>query len=241
MRPPTRLLHASDLHLHWQQCDPALDCLRGLRDAAARLGAQAVLIAGDVFDTADQPADFVEAVAKEVELFPQPMVLIPGNYDIRYSADESDALGVLAELLPGRHRVLADGEGESALLLDGALHIWGRGMPEHSPHNDPLRGVVSVEDTARWSVAIAHGELTRSRRGMRSSPIVLDDHAQALRSVHYLALGHHDDSHIERFGTTVVCYSGSASSVLGSREFAVVDLVDPGGATVEIHRLGPPT
>ena len=71
----------------------------------------------------------------------------------------------------------------------------------------------------------------------RSSPISLERHHDTLQDVHYVALGHHDESHITTYGQTVVCYSGSASPVLGTTEYAVVRFEDPVGASVTIHRL----
>ena len=237
MRRPVRLLHTSDLHLHWQQAAPSLRSLRALRAAAEAARAEAVLMAGDIFDTAEQPSDFVREVAREVECFAAPVVMIPGNHDLRYSEAERDALAELAALVAPRHRLLADVRGEALRLLDGALHLWGRGMAEHTPRNDPLAGLLASDDPRTWSVVLAHGELMATEGGLRSSPIVLDRHAAPLSGVHYLALGHHDDAHVTRAGRTVVCYSGSASPVLGSTEYALVDLAEPAGASVQILRL----
>ena len=55
MRRPVTLLHSSDLHLHWSYFDQSLWTVRGLAAAAAEAGAEAVLVAGDIFDTSEQP------------------------------------------------------------------------------------------------------------------------------------------------------------------------------------------
>jgi len=237
MRTPARILHTSDLHLHWQHPGPGLQSLAALRAATRSHRADAILVAGDVFDTANQPPTFIDAVAAELNQFECPVILIPGNHDIRYSDAEPDALGDVGSTLEGHHRLISDPNGESVQLMDGALHIWGRGMPEHTPENDPLKGITAGEAGSSWSVVIAHGELTSASASRRSSPIVLERHAARLEQIDYVALGHHDDAHVTRFGSTLVCYSGSASPLLGSMEFALVDFTEPVGASVQVLRL----
>jgi DNA repair exonuclease SbcCD nuclease subunit len=237
LRPPVRLLHTSDLHLHYEQEAAAVRAIRALRATADEVEAHLVLMAGDIFDTSDQPTEFVQTVAEELGSFGQEVALIPGNHDIRYSPTEADALGMLGELIRPRHLLIDHADGEAALLVDGAVHLWGRGMPEHSPRNDPLAGLVSSDDPAAWSVVMAHGELSEPHSLGRSSPIYLARHADALSRVHYVALGHHDDAHVTALGSTVVCYSGSVAEAHGTGEYAVVDLRDE-QATVTIHRMG---
>ncbi|MCB9491078.1 MAG: metallophosphoesterase family protein [Dehalococcoidia bacterium] len=237
MRHPVTILHASDLHLHWAYLEQSLWSLRALAAAADRAGAEAILMAGDIFDTTEQPDEFVDHVAAVIRDVGVPVVMIPGNHDIRYSARERDALGDLGLAIGPRHRLIAHADGESVALAGGAIHLWGRGMPEHSPRNDPLHGITAAGRDDAWSVAIAHGELTTGESSMRSSPIVLERHRDALREVHYVALGHHDNSHVTRFEETLVCYSGSASPVLGTTEYAVVRFEEPTGASVDVRLL----
>lgn len=236
MRPPVRLLHTSDLHLHYEQAPAGFRAIRALRTTADDAGAQLVLMAGDIFDTADQPADFVQAVAAELGAFSQQIALIRGNHDIRYSPTEADALGLLGGLVRPRHLLLDDVDGESVLLVNGAVHLWARGMPEHSQRNDPLAGLTASDDDGVWSVVMAHGELSEPHSMGRSSPIHLAKHTEALSRVHYVALGHHDDAQVTSFGSTVVCYSGSVAEAHGTGEYAIVDLRD-GQASVTIHQI----
>lgn len=235
-RRPIRLLHASDLHLHWEQAPHALASIRGLAAAATRDGADAVVMAGDIFDTANQPAAFVHEIAAAFAQFTRPVVVIPGNHDIRYSATEPDALGDLGDLLADDHRVIVAHDGESHLFADGALEVWGRGMPEHSPRNDPLQGIPVAARNGVWRVVVAHGELMEDHGLSRSSPIILERHRHALDGVDYVALGHHDAHSLHQWGRTVVCYSGSASPLQGASSYAIVDLADPHGARVTIAR-----
>lgn len=235
VRQPVRLLHASDTHLHWEQAVDALWCIEALRGAAEEHGAHAVLVAGDIFDTANQPAEFLATVAEQLNRFTSPVVLLPGNHDIRYADTEPDTLRLLGDLLRADHHVIEDPLGESVDLLDGAVHLWGRGMPEHTPTNDPLAGVAVSPDPASWSVAIAHGEVVINS-ARRSSPIDLQKHRANLEGIDYLALGHHDEPSVIDFEPALVCYSGSASRTLGAQTFALASL-ESSGVSVEIHSL----
>ncbi len=231
-RAPLRLLHCSDLHLDHARESAAIETLRALRAFAAERGAAALLLAGDLFDRASQPATFVHRVAAELAGLDMPIVGIPGNHDIRYDERETEAIALLAAPLDGRFTLLSSPAGEAVTVLGGALTVWGRGMPEHSLRNDPLHGLAAQPHTGAWQVALAHGELVE----YGSSPIVLERHAHALQHIDYLALGHHHAPSVRQFGRTVVAYSGAASGTFGRAEVAVVDLT-AAGVSVETGRL----
>lgn len=226
MRPTLRLLHVSDLHLHHTHRREAIATIRAIGVAASDAGATAILVAGDVFDSTNQPDDFVKDAAAEISALPRPLIAIPGNHDIRYVEADGDALGLLASLSRGPHRWII-GEPESIELLDGRVRVWGRGMPEHTRSNDPLRGLSAASEGAAWHIAMAHGELSAAH-GHRSSPILLERHAEALSSVDYLALGHRHAPEQLQLERTLVAYSGSASPVIGVGDAAVVDLSEAG-------------
>ena len=105
-----------------------------------------------------------------------------------------------------------------------------------TPLNDPLDGLPAMPLDGAWNIALAHGPLTGSRLTGRSSPVVLERHAAALRNVHYLALGHHHEPAAQTFGRTAVHYSGSASTVVGPGTVAVADF-DGERTTCAIHPL----
>jgi DNA repair exonuclease SbcCD nuclease subunit len=231
-----RLLHVSDLHLHWEEPRASFETVEAIAQAAVSNQADAVLIAGDIFDTAAQPEEFVRRVLRPLVGLTPPVVAIPGNHDLRYAANELDLLELLPRLLGERHRLIADPVGESVTLLRGALHVWGRGMLEHTPENLPLDGARSFGE-ASWNVVIAHGELLETNRLQRSSPIVLDRHLPALEGVDYLALGHHDAPSQTTFRGTLVCYSGSASPLLGPGVYALVELGEESGVTATCRNL----
>jgi DNA repair protein SbcD/Mre11 len=239
-RPPLRLLHASDLHLHHSHPLEAALLVGALGDAATAAGASALLLAGDVFDSSNQPAAFVESVAEAFRSIRIPVVAIPGNHDIRYSERDGDAFGTLASLLDPHHHCFDAEDGATIEMLGGGVHVWGRAMRVHTPENDPLQGLrAGLHASANghgWRIALAHGELVDGPT-YRSSPIRLDRHDEALSGVDYVALGHHHSPSARRYGRTLVAYSGSASTIVGPGSYALVTLSE--AATAVEHRSLP--
>ena len=239
--PRLRALHCSDLHLHGTHAEHALATVRALRAAAERHAADLVLLAGDLFDAPAQPDSLIEALAAELARLPVPLVAIPGNHDIGAGnvGHAADAIVRLFALLDERATLLAAPGGETAIVADGRARVWGRGMPEHSPANNPLEGLRAMPEDGRWNVVIAHGQLTELGGEGRSSPIALERHAEVLRGVHYLALGHRHTPTEHQLAGTTVRYSGSASNLVGRGTFAITEF-DGVRTTVAIERLAVP-
>ncbi len=238
-RPPLRLFHCADVHLTYVRREESLETIAGLARAAEESEADCVLIAGDLFDSTNQPAEFVDDVAEAISAFRIPLVAIPGNHDIQYSERDRDAFGSLFSQLNGRVTTFVDAEGASATLNDGRLQIWGRGMPEHTPENDPLAGLPRIDGTnGAWHVAIAHGYLMDSPSG-RSSPIIPSRHREALATYDYLALGHHHLATQIMFEGMLITDSGSPTAGTRRRTYAIVDMAE-GSVTSVIHELDLP-
>ena len=236
MATSLRALHCSDLHLHEVQFEHGVETVGMIAAAARCQRADVVLLAGDVFDAATQPTAFVARIAEELAAVAVPLIAIPGNHDIAYSPSDGDAIGDLFAALGDSSTLLRADEGGSALVADGRIRVWGRGMPEHTRANDPLDGLPAMPLDGAWNIALAHGELTRSLSSPFGSPIILDRYAEVLGNVHYLALGHHHVPAAQAFGATAVQYSGSASTVVGAGTVAVVDF-DGEHAISAIHGL----
>lgn len=226
-RPPLRLLHCADLHLTHQAWDASIATLRALAEAAGQRRVDQVLMAGDLFDSSKQPDEFADAVAEEMAAFPAFVAAIPGNHDLLYSKWDPDPFGRLFEQLGAEALALTDHAGRCVRLADGRLRLWGRGMPEHTPENDPLEGLPALEADDSWRVAVAHGYLMERPNG-RSSPIVPGRHREALATFDYVALGHHHGAHQLDFEGTLIADSGSASPIVGRGLFTVVDLNETG-------------
>lgn len=234
-RPPLRLLHCADLHLTHSAWDASIATIRALREATETHGAEQVLMAGDLFDSAKQPEAFVDAVAEEIAAMPVFVAAIPGNHDLMYSKWDPDSFGRLFEQLGHEALALAGEVGTCVELAEGRLRLWGRGMPEHTPENDPLAGLPLLEADTSWRVAIAHGYLMDAPNG-RSSPIIPARHRAALGTYDYVALGHHHAPHRLDFDGTLMMDSGSASPIVGHGSYAVVDL-EESGVRVEVGEL----
>src|ERR1700736_3453402 len=89
LHPPARdivVVHSSDLHvdhdysarLHGGDGTAGLGCGR---DAAGDLAADAVLLAGDSFDSHRVPQNLIEQAAAVIGAAALPVVILPGNHD----------------------------------------------------------------------------------------------------------------------------------------------------------------
>jgi DNA repair exonuclease SbcCD nuclease subunit len=237
-RPPLRLLHFADLHFAVSQREDSLALATAIERLAVQQGADYVLLAGDVFDSASQPDAFADDIAEALSVCRVPIAAIPGNHDIQYSEYDGDPFRRLFHHLRDSAVSLVHEDGEELTLADGRLWLWGRGMPEHTPENDPLSGLPERAVDGAWRVAIAHGYLLDAPNG-RSSPILPAKHREALATVDYLALGHRHLATQVTYGHTLITDPGSGTSTSGHRTYAVVDFAD-GGVTSTIHDLALP-
>jgi len=224
VRKKLRLLHTSDTHLggDWH-VEQARAALAALVDAAPRLGADAVLIVGDVFDHARVPEAELEFFVAQMARLALPAIILPGNHDL-YDA-ESLYRRTPFHRAPRNLRIFSQHQGEIISLPDLTLDLWGRAMPAHTPEFHPLEGMPAGSN-GHWLVALAHGHFHfEDDRERRSSPIFPQEVAQA--PCDYLALGHWD-RHIEvSCGGVKAVYSGSPLPTGGVGEITVVEL-DPG-------------
>jgi DNA repair exonuclease SbcCD nuclease subunit len=236
-RPPLRLLHCADLHFAVNAREDSIDLAAAVRTLAAERGADCIVMAGDVFDSASQPDAFVDDIAEELSRSSVPIVAVPGNHDIQYSSYDGDPFARLFGHLRGSAVALVSHAGEELTMADGRLHLWGRGMPEHTPDNDPLQGLPELDGDRRgaWRVAVAHGYLVETPNG-RSSPILPMRHREALATFDYLALGHRHLPTQVTFEGTLITDSGSGCSTAGHRSYALVDFEDE-SVTSTIHEL----
>ena len=218
-----RLVHTSDTHLGDPMGHPrAEEVLSSVVDAVERLGADALLLAGDVFDNERVSDDVVARFVAEMGRMDAPVIVLPGNHDLAHKT--SVYLRPPFDDAPPNLRVLTDPEGETVSLPDLGLELWGRAMLSHTPDFRPLEGMPDPAED-RWLVALAHGHFHfEDDRDQRSSPIYPDDVAAS--NCHYLALGHWD-RHVDvsRADTTAV-YSGCPYGPIGAPEQGAVCVVD---------------
>lgn len=230
-RPTLRLIHTSDVHIS-DDCNPArrLDGLRAVVEAALRRRADAVLIAGDLFDCARADASDVWAALDELARLSVPTLVTTGNHDALGPPSVYDRVSLLDA---GEHlRFLGDPSGSHLVLDDLGLTVWARALVDHHPGHDPLQGYGAIGN-GHWQVVLAHGHYTAmGERAERSSPIRAERIAQL--GCDYLALGHwHRFLDVSSAGVPAF-YPGSPSEPGGSYPSANLVTLDPeAGTSVE--------
>lgn len=229
-----RLIHTSDTHLG----DPAghprgEEVLASVVDAVERLGADALLLAGDVFDNERVTDDVLDRFVAQMGRLDVPAIVLPGNHDLAHKT--SVYRRPPFDEAPPNLRVFRNPEGETLAFPGLWLDVWGRAMLSHTPDFCPLAGMPEPTE-GRWLVALAHGHFhDENDRDQRSSPIYPDDIAAS--NCHYLALGHWDrHADVSRAATTAV-YSGCPYGPIGAPEQGAVCVVDLNPETGVSYRL----
>ena len=228
-RSKIRLVHTSDTHLGdgW---DPsaAERALSAVVDGVHQLKADALLIAGDVFDNARIPDSLLEFFVSEMRRLEVPAIILPGNHDL-YDAGSLYRRNPFNNV-PSNLHIIRRTTGETISIDSLGLDVWGRAMDNHTPAFRPLAGMTATHED-RWLVAMAHGHFHfPDDTEERSSPIYGRQVAES--PCDYLALGHWERFEDVSQGEVTAFYSGSpmgASNVRGQIAVNVVDF-DPAGA-----------
>ena len=223
---PLTLLHMSDLHIGTDiRPEEALAGLETALALARETQADAILIAGDLFDSHRVPNETVSGVMDDLGARGVPVVVLPGNHDT-----------VLTERLwsgdlPRGVTVRRRSEGELVFLEELRLAVWGRPVYVHEPRFRPLEGMPPRPGNG-WYVAMGHGLLIDDddeQETMRSSPISPTELGEA--GCDYIALGHvHVFRDVSQNGVPAF-YSGATSGA-GTRSIALVELNPSAGVTV---------
>jgi DNA repair protein SbcD/Mre11 len=225
-RRPATLVHTSDCHLANNDGGLGQLAFEAAVNLAIHRRADALLIAGDLFDHSRVGPEIVLWVADELNRFPGTVVLLVGNHDCldETSVHHRHDLRALCDRLI----MLNDPDGTSVDVPDSDITVWGRGMVEHAPEFRPLANA-PVGRSDRWSVIAAHG-LLDAEPG-RSSPIMSTELAEL--TADYVALGHiHVHTIVReqpptRYSGSTVTYGRGKSGCL------VVDFIPDAGAIVE--------
>ena len=218
-----RLIHTSDTHLgdDWDP-DAAQRALSAVVDGVHLFHADALLIAGDVFDNARISDAVLEFFIAEMTRAQVPAVILPGNHDL-YDAASLYRRAPFASGTENLH-IITGTRGETLSLPHLTLDIWGRAMDSHTPAFRPLAGIPS-ERNGHWRVAIAHGHFHYSDdTEERSSPIRPHEIAEA--NCDYIALGHWERfEDVSQAGVTAF-YSGSPMGAASAQGKIAVNVVD---------------
>ncbi len=224
--------HASDVHIDDSYTanlfgGDGAGPLRAVLEAAKKVGADVVMLAGDTFECHRLPDALLERTAATMREFGLPIVLLPGNHDpaIEEAVFHRPAFAKL-DLL----HILGVTHEEAVRFSSLDLEIWGRAHRDYSDM-DPLATVRGR--TTRWQIAMAHGHHEpapdRSTR-LRASWLIGDDEIAATKA-DYVALGHWNRRVQVGTGDIHAWYSGSPDY---ARSINVVRL--SGNGTVDVGR-----
>ena len=217
-----RILHTSDLQLGMTRrffdaeaqaryTDDQFAALRKLANIADERECDAVVVAGDVFDSVQPRRSIVSRTIEALNEFHVPVFLLPGNHD----PDSPEAIWSTRDLpsqLPSQVVVL----GDSAIhrLAHGLLEIVGARWTSRRPDRDLVAETLAgLEPPARGTtrILVGHGGIDVINPDPGNQNLIRLDHVEEALSrgiIHYLALG--DRHSALQVGTTGrVWYSGA--------------------------------
>jgi DNA repair exonuclease SbcCD nuclease subunit len=228
---PLVIAHSSDIHVddHFAARQHGGDALYPLRQvivAAQGVGADLLLLAGDVFEHNRLPQTVVDETARLLDKAELAVVMLPGNHD-PLTPDTPYRRGV-AE--PSNVHVLGVSVEQAILFEEWELEIWGHAHQDYS-NMLPLRS--PHPRTTRWQIATAHGhyEADPAAADGRLLPSWLISEADLLATgADYVALGHWNRHVRVGNGAVPAYYSGSPDL---ARTINVVRLSPYGTITVD--------
>jgi DNA repair exonuclease SbcCD nuclease subunit len=204
------IAHSSDLHvdhdhtarLHGGDGAAGLACVLAAARAAS---ADAVILAGDTFDSHRVPQKLIERAAEIIARAALPVVLLPGNHDpaVPEAVYRHGPLARLANL-----HVLGVTHEEAVLFPELELEIWGRA---HRDYFDMVPFERARSRCSRWQIAVAHGHYQPlPDRSLRPRPgWLIGDEDIAATGADYVALGHWNRPAKVGNGKVAAYYSGA--------------------------------
>ena len=233
------IIHAADFHIgakfDFLPSARAADAvnlqftaLQSMIGYAASSAADAVLIAGDLFDTPDIRPQIASAVFTLLGKCPCPVFISPGNHDY-YHAGSVYA----TQPLPQNVHVFRERFLEPAALPDGKTVIWGAAFQDNKatiPLDAPL-------DPSKVNICLMHGEL-----GGAGGYNTISESAVLGSRFDYIALGHnHRFSGVFRISQTALscpgCFAATASNELGIKGY-LAGQVEKGDISLTLHPSG---
>jgi exonuclease SbcD len=181
------MLHIADCHLDSGGRGDAERAFARLIDLAARERVDALVIAGDLFDSARVSEAVVAWTAAQLNRLACDTAILPGNHDALLPGSPYE-VHRLAERCR-RVTVISDHAGESVRLAGERIVVWGRPVVEHAPWFEPLADV-PPRPADCFAVIVAHGLVIDhdGEETVRGSPIYRCQIEGA--GWDYVALGH---------------------------------------------------
>lgn len=203
------VVHSSDIHVDDGYTARLYDGdgtmgLRYVLATARELGADLVLLAGDVFEHNRLPADIVRRTAELLHDSGLPIVMLPGNHDP--AVPESVYHRGVSE--PPNVHVLGVTHPEAVVFPEWELEVWGHAHYDYG-NMAPLQRPRAR--TTRWQIAMAHGHYdgpSDPTAVNRPSWLISDDEIVAT-GADYVALGHWNRAIQVGTGPIKAFYSGS--------------------------------
>lgn len=207
---PIKILHMADIHFG----RPATGLPENLRDIrrqevratfskainlANEENVDAVLIAGDLFDTSDTDKSTLNFLSGEFNKISHiPVFITPGNHDPLGSAyNELANLGC-------ENLIIFGNECTSKIFSEKNFAVYGIGF-DNEVVTDHLLMRIKAEDENAVNIAVVHGELVANGD---YNPITESDISSS--GMDYVALGHvHTYSGINKTGKTHYAYCGT--------------------------------
>ena len=224
------IAHSSDLHVdhdhtarrHGGDGAAGLACVLAAARAAS---ADAVILAGDTFESHRVPQKLLMRAAQIIAQAGLPVVLLPGNHDpaVPEAVYRHGPLAGIENL-----HVLGVTHEEVVLFPRLELEIWGRA---HRNYLDMVPFERLRPRRSRWQIAVAHGHYQpRPDRSTRLRPgWLIGDDEIAATGADYVALGHWNRCAKVGDGKVAAYYSG-APDYAGT--INLVRLGADGGVTV---------
>lgn len=243
MKSPIRIAHASDVHLdsdyfggddNRESCEAYRTVFSNLLDGIQAQNPDIFLLPGDLFDSNRASDETIRWSMEMLGALPFPVVMIPGNHDClaengvfrRYDFGALDNV-----------TFLADPEGETAQLETPLVHLWGKGMIDHTPEFFPLQGLAPAKE-GYWNLALGHGiYVGKDGNSYRSSPVSAKEIAES--GYDYIALGHHHALLDVSQNNTVAFYSGAPMPISSQDKgtYLLTELTEGENADVTIHTV----
>lgn len=238
-----RVLHAADLHLdspfQGLSRDKAIARREEQRSLLRRIGelamdrqADILLLAGDLFDSANTFSETAAEIGRTLSKLPIPVFIAPGNHDpyTPRSAWERTAFGRNVHIFCREAM-------ECVALPEKNVRVWGSAFTERY-RTSPLADFAAEKQPDTLDLMVLHGEVGNPASGY--GPIT--ETQLAASRMDYVALGHvHAGSGLRRAGDTFYawpgCPEGRGFDELGEKGVLLLE-VEPGTCRAEFIPLG---
>ena len=244
-----KILHTADIHLGAKfsglgnkgasQREQLRATFRNVIATAINERVNIVLIAGDLFDSNQQPQRNVDLVIEQFNLLGSnniPICLIPGTHD---SLDSSSIYRKInfEDKCPNL-KIFADGNMSWKEYPTLDLTVYGKPNLSNRSSMSPLKGLTRSTST-KFHIAMAHGSLYIPEKTAEDDHVFRLEEVQA-SGMHYLALGHWH--RVYRCpAEPPAWYSGPPEWIPGQTEkggVLLVSLSDSGEVKVEPRMIG---